>query len=100
MMATIEAELVKQGVLNGAVVSLIGAVDTAAVSTMHKDDYAQDIVTEYHQPLELSGTGEIRDGKLHVHVTLGAMGNVTISGHLHRATVKEFFVHAYVIPLV
>jgi uncharacterized protein len=60
MMATIEAELVKQGVLNGAVVSLIGAVDTAAVSTMHKDEYAQDIVTEYHQPSGLSGTQRSR----------------------------------------
>ena len=99
MIATIEAELAKQGVTNGAVVSLIGAVESAAVSTMHKDDYAQDIITEYRQPLELSGTGEVKDGKLHVHVVLGAMGNVTISGHLHWAKVKEFFVRAYVIPL-
>ena len=99
MIATIEAELAKQGVANGAVVSLIGAVESAAVSTMAKDDASRDIVTEYHQPLELSGTGEIKDGKLHVHVVLGAEGNTTISGHLHWARVKTFFVNAYVLPL-
>jgi len=99
VMATIEAQLTKRGVLNGAVVSLIGAVESAAVSTMAKDDASQDIITEYHQPLELSGTGEIKDGKLHIHVVLGAEGNATISGHLHWATVKTFFVNAYVQPL-
>ncbi len=99
VMATVEAQLVKQGVVDGAIVSLIGAVESAAVSTMAKDDAAQDIITEYHQPLELSGSGEIKAGKLHIHVVLGAEGNTTISGHLHWATVKTFFVNAYVLPL-
>lgn len=99
VMATIERKLAAQGITNGAVVSLIGAVETAAVSTMAKDDALQDTIIEYVQPLELSGTGEIKDGKLHVHVVLGAEGNETISGHLHSATVKTFFVNAYVLPL-
>jgi uncharacterized protein len=74
-------------------------VEGCAVSTMAADDPATDIITEYTQPLELSGTGEIRDGKVHIHVALGAEGNQTLSGHLHRATVKTFFVNAYIVPL-
>lgn len=99
VMATLQRQVTERGIENGAVVSLIGAVESAAVSTMAKDDASNDIITEYHQPLELSGTGEIKDGKLHVHVVLGAEGNETISGHLHWATVKTFFVNAYVLPL-
>jgi len=99
VMATLQRQVTERGIENGAVVSLIGAVESAAVSTMAKDDASNDIITEYHQPLELSGTGEIKDGKLHVHVVLGAEGNATISGHLHWATVKTFFVNAYVLPL-
>jgi predicted DNA-binding protein with PD1-like motif len=99
VMKTVEDKLADLGVANGAVVSLIGAVESAAVSTMPKDDASQDIITEYHQPLEMSGTGEVKDGKLHVHVVLGAESNETISGHLHWATVKTFFVNAYVVPL-
>ncbi|HZM77340.1 MAG TPA: DUF296 domain-containing protein [Candidatus Limnocylindrales bacterium] len=99
VMATLQHQITERGIENGAVVSLIGAVESAAVSTMAKDDASNDIITEYHQPLELSGTGEIKDGKLHVHVVLGAEGNATISGHLHWATVKTFFVNAYVLPL-
>lgn len=99
VMATLQRKIAEHGIENGAVVSLIGAVESAAVSTMAKDDASNDIITEYNQPLELSGTGEIKDGKIHVHVVLGAEGNATISGHLHWATVKSFFVNAYVLPL-
>lgn len=99
LMAALQRQVTERGIENGAVVSLIGAVESAAVSTMAKDDASNDIITEYYQPLELSGTGEIKDGKLHVHVVLGAEGNATISGHLHWATVKTFFVNAYILPL-
>jgi predicted DNA-binding protein with PD1-like motif len=99
VMETVGRKLADLGVTNGAIVSLIGAVEACGVSTMPKDDPASDILTEYAQPLELSGTGEIKDGKVHIHVVLGAEGNQTISGHLHWATVKSFFVNAYVMPL-
>jgi predicted DNA-binding protein with PD1-like motif len=45
--------------------------------------------------MELSGTGEVVDGKVHVHVTLGGE-DLTVAGHLHRAVVGGFFVRAYV----
>ena len=99
VLTTIAAELARQGVRNGAVVSLIGAVGTCSISTMAADDYTKDIVTEYAEPIELSGTGEIKDGTVHLHVTLGRQGDETRSGHLHAATVDHFFVNAYVLPL-
>lgn len=87
------------GISNGAIVSLIGAVDACAISNMPATDATSDIVSEYRQPFELSGTGEIHDGKVHVHVVLGREGDVALSGHLHRANVGTFFVHAYVVAL-
>lgn len=96
---TLTRRAAEEGISNGAVVSLIGAVDAAAISNMPADDAGRDIVTEYQQPLELSGTGEIRDGKVHIHVVLGREGDVAVAGHLHRADVKTFFVHAYTLRL-
>jgi predicted DNA-binding protein with PD1-like motif len=66
---------------------------------MPAHDASADIVTEYTQPFELSGTGEISDGAVHIHVVLGREGDTALAGHLHRATVQTFFVHAYVLPL-
>jgi hypothetical protein len=96
---TLTASLREQGVTNGAIVSLIGAVEGCAISTMATDDHAKDIITEYAAPAELTGTGEIKDGVVHVHVTLGLQGDESKTGHLHRADVVHFFVNAYVQAL-
>ncbi|MEU4159547.1 DUF296 domain-containing protein [Actinoplanes sp. NPDC026670] len=97
VLATIGAALAELGVTAGSM-TLIGAVQTATVSVMKKDDALTDYLRTYDQPLELSGTGEIWDGKPHIHVTLYAEDFVT-GGHLHSATVRDFFVHAYIAPL-
>ncbi|GIF03205.1 PCC domain-containing protein [Actinoplanes siamensis] len=85
--------------ITAAAITLIGAVQTATVSVMKKDDAQTDYLRTYDQPLELSGTGEVTDGKVHLHVTLYGEDFVT-GGHLHAATVQDFFVHAYVNPLI
>lgn len=97
VMESLSRQLVGSGIAAGAVVSLIGAVDGATISNMPADDASKDLVTEYAQPLELNGSGEIKDGELHLHVTLGREGDVALAGHLHRANVVTFFVNAYVI---
>ncbi|GIG03075.1 PPC domain-containing DNA-binding protein [Catellatospora citrea] len=99
VMATLTAALAERGVRDGAVVSLIGAVDACCISNMVADDASKDILTEYAQPFELSGTGEIKDGKVHLHVVLGREGDAALAGHLHWANVETFFVNAYVISL-
>jgi predicted DNA-binding protein with PD1-like motif len=99
VMESLGRQLKEHGITNGAVVSLVGAVDAAGISNMPAQDASQDILSEYHQPFELSGTGEIKDGVLHLHVVLGREGDVALAGHLHWARVETFFVNAYVLSL-
>jgi predicted DNA-binding protein with PD1-like motif len=94
---TIAREASKRDI-TAASISLIGAVQQATVSVMKKDEPRVDHLREYDQPFELSGTGEITDDGVHVHVTL-AGEDLIVAGHLHSATVRDFFVRAYVAPL-
>jgi hypothetical protein len=71
-------------------VSLIGAVDACAISNMPADDARSDIINDDVQPFELSGTGEITDGKVHLHVVPGREGDGALAGHLHWAKVETF----------
>ena len=89
---------VHQRNISDAVITLIGAVSEAEISVMAKDNEKIDYIRRYHQPLELSGTGEVVDGDVHLHVTL-AGEDITVAGHLHRATVGGFFVRAYITPV-
>lgn len=99
VMRTLRRLAAEQGLRNAAIVSLIGAVDACAISNMPAADAKSDIITEYQQPCELSGTGEIIDGEVHIHVVLGREGDTAVAGHLHWANVETFFVHAYVLSL-
>jgi predicted DNA-binding protein with PD1-like motif len=81
--------------VGSAVITAIGAVNEAEISVMAKDDERVDHLRRYSQPMELSGTGEVVEGKVHLHVTL-AGEDITAAGHLHRAVVGGFFVRAYV----
>ena len=98
VMATIQAEVRARGITNAAII-LIGAVDLATISTMSAADHSVDQEYSYLEPLELSGTGEVVGGEVHVHVTLGRQDRVAVFGHLHCAMVQNFFVHAYVTPV-
>ncbi|MBV6697801.1 PCC domain-containing protein [Kitasatospora aureofaciens] len=86
------------GVTDGAIISLIGAADSFTISTMPADDPSADIVTDYDQPAELHGTGEIVGGVVHVHATMAVAGDKGVAGHLHRAQVGHWFARAYVLP--
>ena len=97
VLTAIGRQAAERGV-TAAALTLVGAVQECTVSVMPKGDASDDILTDHDQPFELAGTGEIRDGKVHVHVTLGGEG-VVIAGHLHRAMVRDWFVRAYVQPI-
>jgi predicted DNA-binding protein with PD1-like motif len=98
LMASLQEQIDAAGIRNGAIVGLIGAVDSFTVSTMPADDATKDVITDYAQPAELHGTGEIKDGKVHIHSTLAVEGDRGVSGHLHRARVGTWFARAYVLP--
>ncbi len=97
LLATLGAAVADLRIVDGAI-TLIGAVHEATISVMRKTDALDDLPRDYAQPFELTGSGEVTDGKVHVHVTL-AGEDVTVAGHLHAAWVRDFFVHAYVTPL-
>ncbi len=90
--------LEQSGIRDGAMV-IIGAIDECCISNMPKKDAKQDNLVEYKEPFEMSGTGEVRDGKPHIHCVLGREGDETLSGHLHWAKVKTHFVNVFVFPI-
>ena len=93
----VNEELCRLGVSRGAVISLIGAVDSCCISNMDKSDAYCDIETVYSEPLEASGSGEIKDGEVHLHCVFGRQDNSAVTGHLHWAKVKSWFVAVHVI---
>lgn len=98
-MQWLDTELLAAGIANGAIVSLIGAVDSFTISTMPENDATADVVTKYDLPAELHGSGEINDGKVHIHATMAVAGDKGLAGHLHAAEVRTHFVRAYVLPV-
>jgi predicted DNA-binding protein with PD1-like motif len=86
-------------VRNGAIVSLIGAVDIFTVSTMPAANANDDVLTDYTLPAEMSGTGEIVDGSVLVHAVMALEGDRAVSGHLHAAHIGTHFARVYVVPV-
>lgn len=98
LMETVTEEAKRLDIDNGAIVSLIGAVDSFTISTMPKHDATKDVLTNYTLPAEMTGTGEITDGTVHIHAVMAIEGDQAVAGHLHRADIGTFFARAYVIP--
>lgn len=97
VMETLEAELKLQHIQVGAIVSVLGGIDECCISNMSQHDPKQDILTEYNVPMELSGTGEVIDGKPHLHCTLSREGDMALHGHLRWAKVRTWFVLVFVL---
>jgi len=97
VMKVLEEEFIKNSLKEGAIVSVVGAVDECYISNMPKADAAQDILKEYKESFELSGSSEIRDEKPHIHCVLSREGDTTIAGHLHWAKINTWYVAIYVI---
>jgi uncharacterized protein len=98
LMETVANEAKRLNIANGAIASLIGAVDSFTISTMPKHDATKDVVTDYALPAEMTGTGEITNGTVHIHAVMAIEGDQAVAGHLHRAEIGTFFARAYIIP--
>jgi len=90
-------EIKKQKLTTGAIVSVIGAVDECQINDMKKNNAMKDVFHQYKEPMELSGNGEIKYGKPHIHCILSRESGETVGGHLHRAVVKSWFVNIFVL---
>jgi hypothetical protein len=99
LMESVQKQAERAGVTDGAIVSLIGAVDAFTISTMPASDATADTLTDYALPAEMSGTGEIVNGVVHIHAVMAVEGDRAVSGHLHSATVATHFARAYVLPV-
>ncbi|SHE57588.1 PCC domain-containing protein [Streptoalloteichus hindustanus] len=99
LIGSLTAQAKERGVTDGAIVALIGGVDSFTVSTMSADDATKELITDYDLPGEMHGSGEIKDGAVHIHVTMAVEGDRAVSGHLHRAQIGAWFARAYVIPV-
>lgn len=98
VIARLEEAIAENGIKNGAIASFFGAFDSCCISNMPIDNAQQDVLVEYDIPLEVSGCGDVVDGKVHIHVTASSVKDQIIAGHLHWARVKTWFVKAYIIP--
>jgi predicted DNA-binding protein with PD1-like motif len=87
------------GIKKAAIVSLIGAVDSCGVLNMPGNDSTKEIKAEYQIPVQLTGTGEIIDGKAHIHCLMTGEDHTGFGGHLLWAKVETWFVHAYIIAM-
>jgi uncharacterized protein len=70
LMETITHEAERLDITDGAIVSLIGAVDSFTISTMPRHDATKDIITNYSLPAEMTGAGEITNGTVHIHAVM------------------------------
>ncbi len=87
-----------KGITDAAIVTLIGAVDSFRISTMPAADATRDVITDYDLPAEMTATGEIVGGQVHIHAVMAVEGDRGIAGHLHRAQVGTWFARAYLLP--
>jgi predicted DNA-binding protein with PD1-like motif len=98
LMESLTKQAAELGITYAAIVTLIGAIDSFTVSTNPADDPTAHTYSTYPLPAEMSATGEIVDGKPHIHAVMAVQGDRTIGGHLHRAQIDTSFARAYVIP--
>jgi uncharacterized protein len=97
LLAAIEQSATERGIASAAIVTLIGAVDSFTLSTMPADDATKDVLTDYELPAEMTATGEIVDGRPHIHAVMAVEGDRAISGHLHKARIGTWFARAYLL---
>jgi predicted DNA-binding protein with PD1-like motif len=98
LLESITKQAAELGITDAAIVTLIGAADSFTVSTNPAGDATGHTITSYPLPAEMTATGEIIDGKPHIHAVMAIQGDRAVAGHLHQAQIGTWFAHAYVMP--
>jgi uncharacterized protein len=99
LLSSLARQAAELGITDAGIVSLIGAANSFALSTMAEHDPAKDILTDFAAPALMSGTGEIINGAIHIHATMAVEGYLGLSGHLHRAEIGTWPARVYVLPV-
>ena len=97
LLASLAEQAEAGGIRDAAIVTMIGAVDSFTISTMPEADATKDIITDYDLPAEMTASGEIVDGKPHIHAVMAVEGDRAISGHLHRAQIGTWFARVHLL---
>jgi uncharacterized protein len=98
LIESLTEQAAEHGITDAAIVTLIGAADSFTVSTPPAGDPTAHTITSYPLPAEMTATGEIIDGKPHIHAVMAVQGDRAVAGHLIQAHFGTSFAHAYVIP--
>jgi uncharacterized protein len=98
LIESITQQAAERGITDAAIVTLIGAADSFTVSTTPASDPTSHTLTSYPLPAEMTATGEIIEGKPHIHAVMAVQGDRAIAGHLIQAHFGTSFAHAYVMP--
>ena len=79
LLEEIELGAKDMGITDAAIVTLIGAADSFTLSTMPATDATKDVLTDYDVPAEMTATGELVDGKPHIHAVMAIEGDRAVS---------------------
>jgi uncharacterized protein len=92
----ITEEARKAGYKNAAV-QVHGALSRGSISAMNETGL--DVRRDFKKPMEVTGTGDLVEGRLHLHVSIGSAvpQEGTRTGHLIIGHAGEMFI-AYLIP--
>ncbi|MFF3710871.1 PCC domain-containing protein [Streptomyces phaeochromogenes] len=83
---------------DAVIVSLVGVVDRFTLLTTSAVN--QRVTTNFDVPGEIAGAvGHIRDGKAHLHATLGLPDAQSVAGHLEQAAVRRHFARVFLLPV-
>src|SRR5437868_5276178 len=82
---TLQNQLRTLNVKHGAIVSVIGSVNSCRIINKPKKGVKTDIYTDFREDLDLSGSGEVRDAKPDIRIILSLEAGRTVSGKLHSA---------------
>ncbi len=85
LMESLTTQAAEHDITHAAIVALIGAVDDFTVSTNPAGDPTAHTYSRYPLPAEMTATGEIIDGKPHIHAVMAIQGDRAVAGHLHKA---------------
>lgn len=93
LIASLQKHLKQKGILNGQIISVIGALRDFKLVTIYQDSEKippDHFEKDFDRKVEITGNGIIRDGCPHIHIVCGQEEGPALAGHLVEGTVTYF----------